>query len=63
MAATIVTVETGLQIVAGLISLIQNSHSTGQPIDQATWDATTKPRDAALVKLDADIAAQKAAGK
>jgi hypothetical protein len=62
MAATIVTVETGLQIIAQLIALIQSSHANGQLIDQMTWDAAMKPRDAALAKLDADIAAQKAGG-
>lgn len=57
MASTIVTIETGLQVVQALIGLIQTSQSTGQPIDAAAWAAATGSRDAALAKLDADIAA------
>lgn len=56
MAAAIITLETGLQIVSQLLTLLQNSASTGQPIDAGTWNDTLTARDAALSKLDSDIA-------
>jgi hypothetical protein len=56
MAATIVTVETALQIVAQLVPLIQSAVATGQPIDAATWAQALSARDAAQAKLDQDIA-------
>ena len=57
MAAIVMTVETGLQIVAQLLPLIQQAYSAGQPIDVAAWNAALGNRNADLAKLDADIAA------
>jgi hypothetical protein len=57
MASTLITVTTGLQIVSQLLTLIQNSNATGTPIDAASWEAALNARDAALAKLDRDIAA------
>jgi hypothetical protein len=58
MAATIVTIESALQILTQIIPLIQNAVTTGQAIDAATWADAITIRDAALDKLDADIAAK-----
>lgn len=62
MAATFISVETGLQILSQLLTLLQNSNSTGQPIDPAVWASVQAGRDASVNKLDTDIAAAKAAG-
>ena len=56
MAATIVTVVEGLQVISQLIPLIQSAIATGQPIDAATWSQALGARDAAQAKLDQDIA-------
>lgn len=58
MATTIVTIESALQVLAQVIPLIQNAVSTGQPIDAEVWAQAITSRDAALDKLDADIAQQ-----
>lgn len=58
MAATIVTIESALQILAQIIPLIQAAVSSGQPIDAAAWTSAITTRDTALDKLDADIAAK-----
>lgn len=54
-AATIVTVETGLQVVSQLLSLIQAAQKSNAPIDATAWNAVISGRDAALQKLDQDI--------
>lgn len=59
MATTIVTIESALQVLAQVIPLIQQAVSTGQPIDAEVWAQAITARDAALDKLDADIAAQR----
>lgn len=59
MAATIVTIESALQILAQIVPLIQTAVATGQPIDAATWAEAINARDAAQAQLDADIAAGK----
>lgn len=60
MAATIVTVVEGLQVVSQLIPLIQSAIATGQTtIDAATWAQALNARDAAQSQLDADIKAGK----
>lgn len=58
MAATIVTIESALQILAQIVPLIQSAVTTGQPIDAAAWAAAISSRDAAQNQLDADIKAQ-----
>lgn len=58
MAATIMLVTDALQIVAQLVPVIQNAVANGQTtIDGATWASAIQARNAALAKLDADIAA------
>jgi hypothetical protein len=59
MAATIVTVETALQILAQVVPLIQTAVANGQPIDAATWAEAISARDGAQAQLDADIKAGK----
>ncbi len=59
MATTIITIESALQVLAQVIPLIQNAVSTGQPIDADIWAQAITARDAALDKLDADIATQR----
>lgn len=57
MATTLITVETGLQVLSQILTLVQAAQASGQPIDGAAWNAAIGARDTALVKLDADIAA------
>lgn len=57
MATTLISVETGLQVLSQLLTLIQNAQTSGHPIDAADWQAALNARDAALAKLDRDIAA------
>lgn len=63
MASTVVTIATVLQTVRDLIALAQGSVDTGHPISQADFDAAVAQRNAALDRLDADIAAAKAEGR
>ena len=56
-AAAVVTVETGLQVVSQLLSLIQAAQKANTPINVDEWNAVVGARDAAIQKLDADIAA------
>lgn len=53
-----VAITTALQVIAELIPLIQAAQKSGQPISQADFDAAVGARDAALNKLDSDIAAR-----
>lgn len=55
-ATAVVTVETALQVVSQLLSLIQAAHATNVPIDAGAWNAALSSRDGALEKLDEDIA-------
>jgi hypothetical protein len=64
MAATIVTVQSALQIVAQLIPLIQSAVASGATvIDADVWAEAINARNDALTKLDADIASAKAEGR
>lgn len=59
MAATIITVESAVQVLAQVVPLIQQALASGQTtIDTNAWNQATTVRDAALTKLDTDIAAQ-----
>jgi len=55
--AAVITVETGLQIVSQLMTLITAAQVAKKPITIDEWNAVVQPRDAAIAKLDADIAA------
>lgn len=55
--AAVVTVETGLQVLSQLLALIQAAQAANKPITLDEWNAVVQPRDAAIAKLDADIAA------
>lgn len=54
-AATVVTVETGLQVVSQLLALIQAAQAANRPIALDEWTAVVSGRDAAIQQLDADI--------
>lgn len=59
MAAEVILVTDALQVIAQLVPVIQQAVANGQTtIDGATWATAIQTRDAALAKLDSDIAAR-----
>ena len=64
MAATIVTVQAALQVVAQIVPLIQSAMAAGsETVDPIEFAKAVGDRNAALDKLDADIAIAKSEGR
>lgn len=59
----VVSIVEALNVIRSLVALIEASHTSGQPIPAADFDAAVAARNAALSQLDADIAVAKGEGR